>query len=476
VDPVGRNYIVGTKQSINRIYGKAGTQYFTNLMLGINGTEPKARGIRINNVLIGRYKKVAVTAKVRVAIQQPTSYVRALDEMEGKYLTKALATTNPIEYSKKAKEKSMLAWWKGQGYYEAYLGKGLKEILVGKNPIQQKVEDFEGWGAQTADDLTWGVLYHACELEIQDKTNLKGKAFDDAVVERFEDLVSKTQVVDTMLHRSDIMRSQADLVKIATSFMTEPLKTYNMLLRSVVGASRDKKYNKLIRTLFVYLLNSAILSMVTTTWDAFRKDDDETKYSERWLKMYGEEFVDNLNPANMIPFVKDVVDVVSSKLSGEYSNATDMTYDGISKFAQFFYHISKRVTGDDLTQTDYGLAKEAAQALSILSGVPVYNVWNDIEGIHNGFFDNWETKKQSSYNKFYKAIDNGDDLTQIIDELHEEGKEDKAIKSQITSHYKQTYLDTTDMTEKANLKNSLIKAYMAAGDSRAEAIKKINKW
>jgi hypothetical protein len=134
------------------------------------------------------------------------------------------------------------------------------------------------------------------------------------------------------------------------------------------------------------------------------------------------------------------------------------------------------VTGGDLTQTDYGLAKEASQALSLISGVPVYNVWNDIEGIHNGFFDNWETKKQSSYNKFYKAIDNGDDLTQIIDELHEEGKEDKAIKSQITSHYKQTYLDTTDMTEKANLKNSLIKAYMAAGDSRAEAIKKINKW
>jgi hypothetical protein len=63
VDPVGRNYIVGTKQSINRIYGKAGTQYFTNLMLGINGTEPKARGIRINNVLIGRYKKSCGNSK-----------------------------------------------------------------------------------------------------------------------------------------------------------------------------------------------------------------------------------------------------------------------------------------------------------------------------------------------------------------------------------------------------------------------------
>jgi predicted Fe-Mo cluster-binding NifX family protein len=32
------------------------------------------------------------------------------------------------------------------------------------------------------------------------------------------------------------------------------------------------------------------------------------------------------------------------------------------------------------------------------------------------------------------------------------------------------------MTEKANLKNKLIKAYTAAGDTREQAIKKIDKW
>jgi hypothetical protein len=392
VDGQGRNFISGTKQELNRIYGQSGLSYFTNLMLGINGAEPKARGVRLQNALIGRYKKVAVTAKIRVAIQQPTAFVRAYDEMDGKYLTKALATTNPVKYSKIAKQNSNLAWWKGQGYYESYLGKGLKEIIVGKNPVIQKVEDFEGWGAQTMDDLTWGVLYHASELEVKDKhPDLKGKEFTDAVVERFEDLVSKTQVVDTMLHRTDIMRSQGDLTKLATSFLTEPLKTYNMLMRSVVGAARDKDkkaLRKLIRTLFVYVANAAILSMVTTTWDALRKDDDETKYTDKWLELYGQEAVDNLNPLQMIPFVKDVVDIVNAKLTGEYRNATDMTYEGITKAAQFVAHIGKKITGDNVTVSDYGLAKEGVQALSILSGVPVYNVWNDIEGVHNGFFDN----------------------------------------------------------------------------------------
>jgi hypothetical protein len=153
-----------------------------------------------------------------------------------------------------------------------------------------------------------------------------------------------------------------------------------------------------------------------------------------------------------------------------------MTYEGITKAAQFVAHLGKKVTGEDLTVSDYGLAKEGVQALSILSGVPVYNVWNDIEGVHNGFFDNWETKVQSPYKDFYKAIDNDKDIVDAVNKLHEAGKEDQYIKSQITSHYKPTYLETTDMTEKANLKNRLIKAYMAAGDTREQAIKKIDKW
>jgi hypothetical protein len=216
--------------------------------------------------------------------------------------------------------------------------------------------------------------------------------------------------------------------------------------------------------------------MVTTTWDAFRKDDDETKYTDRWLEMYGKEFVDNVNPVNMIPFVKDVVDVISSKLSGEYYSATDMTYDGIAKAAQGVVDLYKRLTGKDVTKTDYGIAKEITQALSVITGIPVVNVWNDIEGIHNGLFENWETKVQSPYKGFYKTIDNGGDIPAAVQKLKDAGKEEKTIIAQITSHYKADYLEITDMTEKANMKNTLIKAFMAAGDTRDEAIKKIDKW
>ena len=471
------------RKEIQRTMGEAGNKYFTNLMLGINGMEPKSRSAGFISNAIGRYKKVAVMAKVRVAIQQPTAMVRALDEMKGKYLSKALASTNPAKYSKIAKEKSMLAWWKGQGYYETYLGKNVRDMIVGKNPIEQAAEEAAGWGAQTMDDLTWGVLYHAAEYEIEDTTDLKPgtKEFDDAVVSRFEDVVTRTQVVDTMLHRTDIMRNNNELVKMATSFMAEPLKTYNMLLRSFMKLAEDPKNKKAIkrvmRALLVYILNNAVLTAVTTTWDAFRKDDDKTAYMDRWYEIYRDTFIDNINPVNMIPVLKDVVDIFSKKLQGDYYSGTDMTYDGIEKVGQFMAHMSKRMSGEKVNKTDYGLFMEGVQAGSILSGKPVYNVLNDLEGIYNGVFENLERSKSTSeYADLKDAISKDGNVVEEVKKLKDDGKEEKNIKSAITRNYKDEYLAITDKTEKANMKNTLIKAYMAAGDTREEAAKKIDKW
>lgn len=479
-----KKHYVSIRKEIQRTMGEAGNKYFTDLMLGINGMEPKSRSAGFISNAISRYKKVAVMAKIRVAIQQPTAMVRALDEMDAKYLSKALASTNPAKYSKIAKDKSMLAWWKGQGYYETYLGKNIRDMIVGKQPIVQKAEDAAGWGAQTMDDLTWGVLYHATEYEIEDtRKDLKRgtEEFDKAVVSRFEDVVTRTQVVDTMLHRTDIMRNNNELVKMATSFMAEPLKTYNMLLRSAMKLAekpRNKELQKrMIRAIMVYLLNNAVLTAVTSAWDAFRKDDDKTSFIGRWAQIYRDTFIDNVNPVNMIPVLKDVVDIFSKKLQGDYYSGTDMTYDGIEKIGQFAAHMSKRLSGERINKTDYGLFMEGVQAGSIVSGVPIYNVLNDLESIYNGVFENIQrTQSTSEYADLKDAISKDGDVVEEVKKLKDSGKEDKSIKATITRSYKDEYLATTDKTEKANMKNKLIKAYMAAGDTREDALEKINKW
>ena len=45
------------------------------------------------------------------------------------------------------------------------------------------------------------------------------------------EIVDQTQVVDSVLHRSQIMRSQDKLVQMATAFMAEPTKSYNLLIK-----------------------------------------------------------------------------------------------------------------------------------------------------------------------------------------------------------------------------------------------------
>lgn len=63
------------------------------------------------------------------------------------------------------------------------------------------------------------------------------------VADRFDEIVDQTQVVDSVLHRSQIMRSQDKLVQMATSFMAEPTKSYNLLVNAVRDAS-EKRVNQ----------------------------------------------------------------------------------------------------------------------------------------------------------------------------------------------------------------------------------------
>ena len=84
-------------------------------------------------------------------------------------------------------------------------------------------------------------IWNAVKLEIADtEPGLRegSKEFFDAVNYRFSEIIDKTQVVDTVMHRSDAMRQSDSSWKYLTAFMSEPTKSYNLLLNAV------EKYNK----------------------------------------------------------------------------------------------------------------------------------------------------------------------------------------------------------------------------------------
>lgn len=118
----------------------------------------------------------------------------------------------------------------------------------------------------------------------------------------------------------------------------------------------------------------------------------------------------------------------------------------------------------------------------------------DVKGMSNADiqdkFDEWkysqtkEGKSGRTYSKYNslqdsisKSIKNPSadrqDIMNQIDVLRRKGVEDKKIKSAITSDFKEVYLKSNN---KADIQNVLLTAYMYLGESKSDAMKKIQNW
>ena len=118
----------------------------------------------------------------------------------------------------------------------------------------------------------------------------------------------------------------------------------------------------------------------------------------------------------------------------------------------------------------------------------------DVKGMSNADiqdkFDEWkysqtkEGKSGRAYSKYNslqdsisKSIKNPSadrqDIMNQIDVLRRKGVEDKKIKSAITSDFKEVYLKSNN---KADIQNVLLTAYMYLGESKSDAMKKIQNW
>lgn len=111
-------------------------------------------------------------------------------------------------------------------------------------------DDVLSWLPQKADEMTWTALWEAVKRETASKHgNLIGSdAFMQKVAERFDEVVDYTQVYDSVLSRSEVMRSQSALAQMVTSFMAEPTTAYNMLLDSIATAKQGHEELRQART------------------------------------------------------------------------------------------------------------------------------------------------------------------------------------------------------------------------------------
>ena len=381
------------KQSMKRAYGDDGLKYFTQFLKDINGTKTVSRDT-LGGGFIKNDKIASVGANLRVIFLQPTSYVRASAVIDNKYLTKALTFKDKArgKAADMAEKYCGIALWKSLGYYDTNVQQGVTDQIKHKSNWHDRATDLSMKGASMADRLTWGLLWNACELEIRDtRKDLKvgSEEFYKAIGKRLREVIYATQVVDSTMTRSQMMRSGDKLDKLTTSFMSEPTLSYNMVLDAVMDIKLEsrrngsknawKKYGwKLARTAYAYTMTNAVAALIETAFDAYRDDDDEEKDLLDYVKRYFANFAEDMSIVGKIPILKDALSIIQG-YGASYSVLAG--FEGLYKAVTQWWKIFTTDKGNPATAL-----KNTLKALSSISGLPFYNVYRDVSAGLDKFF------------------------------------------------------------------------------------------
>ena len=365
------------KESLESAFGKDAQNYIVTFLRDINGQQSAGRDV-VGKGFSTNAKLASVGFNMRVVALQPTSYLRASAVIDNKYLTKAFLHKPKMD---KAQEHCGIALWKSFGFYDINVQNNVTDLIKHNQTFRDKVVDASMKGAEIADKVTWGYLWNACELEARDKQkNLKvgSKEFYEAVAKRLREVIYSTQVVDSTMTRSHMMRSTDRWDKMATAFMSEPTLSYNMLQdaymdwkiteRQTGSAQKAFKANgkKMARVFTAYTVTNMICALVEAGFDVYR--DEEEMTPEEFIELYLKNLASNMSIISKIPYAKEVV----SMLQGYSSSRTDTQW--MQYFTSTITGIGKLLEGKG---NAYTTAKNAMRALSYVSGIPFYNVWRD---------------------------------------------------------------------------------------------------
>lgn len=420
----GQVYTRTVQRAMTKAYSEVANNFVITFLRDLNGVkESSDRGTSKAERATSFYKRTAVAANLRVALLQPTAYVRASLALDYKYLAKAfLDKTSTAQAKKEMLENSGIALWKSLGFFDTDVGRSIRDQIKGKSSKIEDLVDKTMVPAEKGDEVTWARLWRACKLEVQDKQHLTGEELLKATAERFREVIYRTQVVDSTMTRSHNMRAGSEWAKTVTAFMSEPTVSYNMVMESTRKTAEDAKRmgmrvavkrngKTLVRAFQAYVLTEVASAIIESLTDAFRDPDDDPFLEKFWTAFWGEKpesfrdavlgivlgtngnLVGNLNLLGKIPLLKDAL----SALSGDDVSRMDMEALTNTYKALAIWDETIRLENGSLDKatkttyygnmTTYGKLYQTSKALSQLTGLPgsaamreVATAWNTTVG------------------------------------------------------------------------------------------------
>lgn len=374
--------------SIRKTYGEQAIPYLRDLLEGLNGTVENPKGEGALNWLFRNYKTAAVGFNAQVMSLQPISISRAKMFLSNKYLLQGAAKISKAS-AEEMLNHSGIAYWKNVNLgFETDVASPIARKVMGEESVGDKLKNVALAGAGLADDITWTTIWNACKAEQKDK-GYTGDMLLHATTERFEEVIYYTQVVDSPLTRSQIMRRKSWGSKILTSFMSEAMVTVNMLTDAGIQWRDDyRRYGKneafkrngrhVARTVYLYVLNSALEGIVRAAWGRVRRpDEDEDELYIDFLK----EFAKALNPMSNIPLAREVSDWVESLIEGRTYRASRPETAILETAGYAVTKLLKVAQGEK--DVDYKTIYYSLQTISQATGVPLSSLARDAVALWN---------------------------------------------------------------------------------------------
>ena len=480
----------GVNPAIINAYGKAATNYIEQMLKDLNGgarTDPAAG---IINKPMGKFKKGAVLASASVVVQQPSSVARALALIDAKYFRgKAIDAKKHSELWEELKTYAPVVIIKEMGYFDTNTGKSTvdflkgREYTTGREKLEALVKDGDyrdellSKAPALADELAWCQIWQAVKRETAAKypsIETSSEAFLEVAGKRFTQIVTETQVYDSVLSRSANMRSKDTGMKMATSFLSEPTVALNMLADAIIQGKRgDKAYaGKAIGSIVAaQIINSALAAIVY----AGRDDDEDETYAEKYISSFVGGALDSLNPLSWIPFVKDIISIAK----GYDVERSDMA------LVADWWKAYQQLDNDNVS--GFRKVEDLVGTTAQFFGLPIKNIMRDARGLFQTFdsFFNGENFTAAGMGYavkgalFHKDVDNGMQLLEARmkgDEAHEErvmGRfdDEKDANSAVRSAIKESFDDGTLNAEEAVL---MLEEY--AGMDEDDAYWKVQEW
>ena len=516
-------------------------QFVLNMIRAYNGTMPQ--GDSYDNAIIKtvhHFNRQAVAYNARVVIQQPMAITRAAMYVSPKHLAEGLkmSAASMKALAEEMEAYSGIAAWKSLGFYDTNISRGLTKLIKHEETAIDKVIDVGMKGAEFADRYTWAAMWYACKQEVDSNKYDSEEEYLKAVSDKFEDVIYRTQVVDSILTKSEFLRSKGLGARTLGSFMSEPMTTMSMLTDAYLKYAEDQQRGmsaseawqnnkgKIGKLLAVYSAGQVLLAAVESIADAWRDDDDYESFMQKWLVAFKNNVIDEILPFNKIPLI--------SQLYSWIAEGYDLNVSWV-QWAQYFTKgwdiLRDKASGKNTNYTWWGGIYNMLRGVSSIAGLPfasasreVIDIWNNTIGgwtgkkirtydagdksnIKYAYLDGslsyddaiallldkglakddndaywtikgWDSDEQyfSKYGELKDALDSGNtaEIRAEVTELQQHGTEDKNIKSSLTGYYKPIYLEAS-AAERSKIVDALL-ATGLYGRTRTEVIDYIAKY